>query len=71
MSETPEEPGSEPAYRALLLSPEGSVIDMQTLIAADDEEAVQLAKAIVDGHAVDLWDGLRFIEHFDPVGSQG
>jgi hypothetical protein len=71
MSETPEGPGSAPLYRALLLSPDGPVIDIQTLIAADDEEAVQLAKSIVDGHAVDLWDGLRFIEHFDPVGSQG
>ena len=40
---------------------------MVPISVQDDDEAVERAKAMVDGHAVELWDGLRFIEHFPPV----
>ena len=56
-----------PAYRVILLAKTGSVIGMVPISVQDDDEAVERAKAMVDGHAVELWDGLRFIEHFPPV----
>ena len=37
------------------------------LFAPDDEEAKHKAKSMVDGHGIDLWGGLRFIEHFPPI----
>ena len=54
----------------MILSPEGLVIDLRALKATGDDEAISLAKAMVDGHAVELWEGLRFIEHIDPAQPQ-
>ncbi len=54
------------AYRVLLLQRDGAVVEIQVVIAGDDSEAIALAKAMVDGHAVELWDGVRFIDHFPP-----
>ena len=45
----------------------GSVLNTQRLQANDDEEAQAIARHLVDGHAVELWQGLRFIEHFKPL----
>ncbi|MHC2020472.1 hypothetical protein [Methylobacterium sp. CM6247] len=56
-----------PAYRAIIIAKSGTVVNALRLQAEDDEQACEHAKAMVDGHAVELWDGLRFIEHFPPV----
>lgn len=53
-----------PRYRAVLQRPAGAVTAVHALTASDDAEAVTIAEGLVDGHAVDLWHGLRFIEHF-------
>jgi hypothetical protein len=34
--------------------------------ASGDDDARDKARALVDGHAVVLWDGFRFIERFKP-----
>ena len=39
------------------------------IFADDDAGAKRKAKALVDCDALDLWDGLRFIEHFSPVNT--
>lgn len=71
MSEpAPENSGSEtgttpPSYRVMILDPEGAVLSTRPISARTDDEAVLLTCTLVDGHAVELWDGLRFIEHFD------
>lgn len=57
-------------YRALVLAPDGAVVELHTLSAADDDEAISLAQAMMNGHAVELWAGLRFIEHIDPAEPQ-
>lgn len=63
-----ERVGSRPArYRAVLLGPLGQIVGLIALTARDDDVARQLAEALVDGRAVELWDGLRFIEHFAPA----
>lgn len=56
-----------PVYRAIVVAPSGTVVNAMRLVAESDEEARERAKAMVDGDAVELWDGLRFIEHFPPV----
>ena len=59
---------SPPSYRAIIVAKGGSVINAQRIVADNDEQAIGQARALVDGHAVELWDGLRFIEQFLPVG---
>ncbi|GEP08038.1 hypothetical protein [Methylobacterium oxalidis] len=56
-------------YRAFILDADGKVLRSDPLPARDDEAALRLAGALVDGHSVELWDGMRFIEHLDPLGS--
>ena len=56
-----------PAYRAIIIAKSGTVINAWRILADTDEQATNQAKALVDGHAVELWDGLRFIEHFPPI----
>ncbi|GEP11096.1 hypothetical protein [Methylobacterium gnaphalii] len=69
MSATLEQPTVRSStYRVLVLKPDGTVVDTRALFAADDDEAMALAKSMVRGHAVELWDDLRFIEHFPPEG---
>lgn len=55
---------AEPKYRATLVGAQGIVVSTIRIAASDDVEARKKAKALVDGHAVDLWEGLRFIDHF-------
>lgn len=54
-------------YRAILIDGDGHTVSMYRIMAAGDDEAVVQAKALVDGHGVDLWDGIRFIEHFPAI----
>lgn len=56
-----------PRYRAILLAPSGQIASLINLIAGNDTDALHLAEAMVDGHAVELWDGVRFIEHFPAI----
>ncbi|GJD95882.1 hypothetical protein [Methylobacterium iners] len=70
MSEVATAVKNTPAYRALVLAPDGAVVEIHSLIAADDDEALALARCMVDGHAIEIWDGLRFIEHIDPAQTQ-
>lgn len=60
------EPAPAVAYRAITLCPDGNVLATHPLSAGSDEEAAQLASALVEDRAIELWDGLRFIEHFEP-----
>lgn len=51
-------------YRALLLDIGGKIIRVRAISAGDDEEASGIARGMLDGRAVELWDRLRFIERF-------
>ena len=55
-----------PCYRALILTTDGRIAGTERLPSGNDDEASHAAWAMADKHAVDLWDGLRFIEHFEP-----
>ncbi|RYE97882.1 MAG: hypothetical protein EOO77_38250 [Oxalobacteraceae bacterium] len=68
MTEPPSaEPDRTPSYRAVVLDAYGGEVLNTPISAAGDDEAKGKARALVDGHALDLWDGLRFIERFEPV----
>ncbi|GEM_PF-2763042 len=54
-------------YRAFLLDADGNVVRTEHLFAETDEAALTLASELIDGHAVEVWDGLRFLEHFDAL----
>jgi hypothetical protein len=51
----------------ILLAKDGAVVSASRISVEDDDGAIEAAKAMVDGHAVELWDGLRFIEHFPSI----
>ncbi|GLS45572.1 hypothetical protein GCM10007884_35630 [Methylobacterium brachythecii] len=55
-------------YRLTALTAGGLVLDTIKLNAADDAAALSLARVMAEKHAVELWDGLRFIEHIEPTG---
>lgn len=54
------------AYRVLILSASGHVLLSEPLSAADDSEAMALARQRSGTATVELWDGVRFMEHFPP-----
>ncbi|KAB1071645.1 hypothetical protein [Methylobacterium planeticum] len=52
-------------YRAFVLDADLTVLRIEHLAAQDDDTALDLARRLLSGHAIELWDGLRFIEHLD------
>ncbi|KQO69386.1 hypothetical protein ASF22_01895 [Methylobacterium sp. Leaf87] len=58
---------SAPRYRAFLLDMNGRILRERRIDALCDEDAISVAATMMDGRAIDLWDGLRFIEHFPPI----
>ncbi|KQO49356.1 hypothetical protein ACYQR9_02715 [Methylobacterium sp. CM6241] len=73
MSDPPQPPATivgtqpRPAYRVLVLSKEGTILDVRRISVDSDDDAIQHTQRLVDGHALELWDGLRFIEQFLPT----
>lgn len=55
------------AYRVLHLAADGRVLASVPLTAESDLEALTMAETLKGKCAVELWDGLRFIEHFAPA----
>jgi hypothetical protein len=51
-------------YRAISLTHEGHVANVRSLVAESDDEAIAQTLALARDLATDLWDGLRFVEHF-------
>lgn len=56
-------------YRVHFLNPSGMVLRIKPIEASSDELAIERAKQLMDGRALDLWDGLRFVETF-PINSE-
>ena len=53
-----------PAYRAMVIADSRAFIGAIRLAAESDKQAIELAKNLAGRHSIELWDGLRFIEHF-------
>ncbi|GJD95406.1 hypothetical protein [Methylobacterium iners] len=56
-------------YRAIMLHTDGHVLNAVSFSAFDDNAALTIAKSMVDGHAVELWEGTRFIEQLNPTST--
>ena len=48
-------------YRAYTVGRDGHFNGFEPLICADDAEAIEKAKRLVDGYDIELWSGERFI----------
>jgi hypothetical protein len=54
-------------YYAYIIGDDDRIASRVDVICADDDEAKRLAKQLVDGHAVELWQEARMIERFEPL----
>jgi hypothetical protein len=53
-----------PGYRAYVVGSDGHFINAFELECADDTEAMERAKQLVDGHDIELWQLARKITVF-------
>ena len=53
-------------YKAYIIGPDGHVTQRIDLVCETEDEARMHAKQLVDGHAVELWEGSRRIVAFEP-----
>ena len=51
-------------YYAYVMGQDGHIQNRIALLCDDDEEAKRLAKQLVDGHDVELWQGTRMVATF-------
>ena len=56
-----------PAYRAYRIGSDDRVCAAVEMTARSDDEAIEIAKGMVNGSAVELWDRDRKIGRFEPV----
>ena len=54
------------SYRAFVLDEDGHVFRRIDLECQNDEVAKHQAELLVDGHAIELWDGTRKLAKFEP-----
>jgi hypothetical protein len=50
-----------PEYRAYTVDHDGHFNGIEPLTCADDAEAIEKAKQLVDGRDVELWKGARLV----------
>jgi hypothetical protein len=48
-------------YRAYTVGPDGHFNGIEPLTCANDAEAIEKARQLVDGHDVELWSGERLV----------
>ena len=48
-------------YRAYTVGHDGHFIGFEPLVCADDVEAIEKTKRLVDGHDIELWSGHRLV----------
>ena len=53
-------------YRVFVIGPDGHIIDRIDLVCAAEEDAIEGARHVVDRHVIELWQGARRIERFEP-----
>jgi hypothetical protein len=53
-------------YRAYVVGLDGHFINFTGFVSSDDDDAIQQAARLVDGHAIELWSGERLIRKSDP-----
>jgi len=54
-------------FRAYIVDGEGHITLRIDLEVQDEAEAMERAKSLVDGHAVELWEGATKLAKFEPI----
>lgn len=57
-------------YRAYIVGRDGHFTGFEPLVCADDAKATELAKRLVDGHDVELWEGARLVVVFQHTSDE-
>jgi hypothetical protein len=55
-----------PEYRAYHLKNNHIVGPPNVIVADDDQQAIEQAKKLIDGHDIELWTGARFVIGLKP-----
>jgi hypothetical protein len=55
-------------YRAYTVGLNGHFIGFDAFECSDDPEAIKMAKRMIDGHAIELWQGERFVVRLESPG---
>jgi len=68
-------------YRAYVVGLDGHFVGFEGLVCNDDEQAIEKANRLLDGHDVELWSGPRFVTRLNtkrqpafsasPIGGEG
>ena len=53
-------------FRAFVIGPDGHVTNRIDLVCDSEDEARERAAQLVDGRAIELWEGARRIARFEP-----
>jgi hypothetical protein len=53
--------GVMPEYRAYQVGLDGRIVGFEPMVCADDSEATERARRLVNGHDVELWSGERLV----------
>ncbi len=61
-----EPPASSPAYRLFHIADDGHIKKSDVLDALTDAHALLLAKSLINGCAVELWDRARRVARLGP-----
>ena len=54
-------------FRAYIIDDEGHITLRVDLEVHDEAEARERAKLLVNGHAVELWEGAARLDRFEPI----
>ena len=54
-------------YRAYTVGVDGHFVGFESLTCADDAEAIEKAKRLVDGQDIELWSGPGLVIRISPV----
>jgi hypothetical protein len=55
-------------YYVYVIGDDGHITNRVVVVCNNDDEAKRCAKQLIDGHAVELWQGTRCIATFQPSG---
>jgi hypothetical protein len=59
-------PLTVPEYRAYIIGDDGHFIDAEPIICENDDAAIKRAEQLVNGRAIELWSGQRFVIKLEP-----
>jgi hypothetical protein len=59
-----------PGYRLYIVGTDGRFSNVEVIESANDQEAIEKSRQLIDGHDLELWDRGRRVARFSRDGSQ-